>query len=354
MSVTERSGPGLTSSCRWQYAAIVRPLDDAARPALHRLGVAPEDERVYRQVLRRSPVTPGLLAEATALGAEVLEGVLARLVDAGLVRRERELVVAVPPERLLVTLVEGEAERLGRAFERLDVLRHVLPSLIEDHHAGPGPAGERVVIETVPFDGIVPLLHELATASDGDLLWLRPDQWRLREGRQVDDWVMDLVREGRTSRVIYPARVLEEAPQMVRARADVGENVRVLASVPARVAVLGGSAVVIHENWRSAHGRLLVIRQRSLVEIVTMLFEHLWERALNVPGFEGQVLSAERVGARRLLLDQLARGAKDEQIARAVGLSLRTVRRRVAEIMEELGVDSRFQAGVEAVRRGWI
>jgi DNA-binding NarL/FixJ family response regulator len=62
------------------------------------------------------------------------------------------------------------------------------------------------------------------------------------------------------------------------------------------------------------------------------------------------------VGAsdQRLLLSQLAGGAKDEQIARALGLSVRTVRRRVAELLVELGADSRFQAGVEAVRRGWI
>jgi len=37
-----------------------------------------------------------------------------------------------------------------------------------------------------------------------------------------------------------------------------------------------------------------------------------------------------------------------------MGLSLRTVRRRVAELMIELGVDTRFQAGAEAAKRGWL
>ena len=69
---------------------------------------------------------------------------------------------------------------------------------------------------------------------------------------------------------------------------------------------------------------------------------------------DGQLVGTDRSQSRSLLLDQLAGGAKDEQIARALGLSLRTVRRRVAEILDELGADSRFQAGVEAVRRGWI
>jgi DNA-binding NarL/FixJ family response regulator len=40
-------------------------------------------------------------------------------------------------------------------------------------------------------------------------------------------------------------------------------------------------------------------------------------------------------------------------IARSLGVSLRTVRRRIAELLAELGVESRFQAGAEAVRRGW-
>lgn len=56
----------------------------------------------------------------------------------------------------------------------------------------------------------------------------------------------------------------------------------------------------------------------------------------------------------RLLLAQLASGAKDEHIARTLGLSLRTVRRRIAALMSDLGVDTRFQAGAEAVRRGWL
>lgn len=330
------------------------PASDDRSSPLRPLGIGAEDERVYRQLLRRSPVRDEVLAEVVGIPVAEVWTITGRLVGAGLARRDGALVVAIPPERLIGALVEGEAERLRHAFDRLEVLRDVLPSLIQDHQAGPGPAGEHVIVEAVPYAQVVPVLRDLATGSSGDLLWLRPDQWRIEAGRQVDDWVRGLVAAGRRSRVIYPAKVLEEAPAVVRGRAEVGENVRVLATVPARLAILGTSAVVMHERWRSGEGRLLVVRQQSLVEIATMLFDHLWERALNVPGIEGPVLDPEKLGGRRLLLDQLAHGAKDEQIARATGLSLRTVRRRVAELMEELDADSRFQAGVEAVRRGWI
>ena len=49
-----------------------------------------------------------------------------------------------------------------------------------------------------------------------------------------------------------------------------------------------------------------------------------------------------------------AQGLSDEGIARHLGLSVRTVRARFADAMAELGAQSRFHAGVEAARRGWL
>lgn len=69
-----------------------------------------------------------------------------------------------------------------------------------------------------------------------------------------------------------------------------------------------------------------------------------------LPGLGATVVT----DAHRRLLEMLAAGSKDEQMARALDMSLRTVRRRVAALLVELGVTSRFQAGVEAVRRGWL
>jgi DNA-binding NarL/FixJ family response regulator len=48
------------------------------------------------------------------------------------------------------------------------------------------------------------------------------------------------------------------------------------------------------------------------------------------------------------ILRLLSAGQKDETAARSMGLSVRTYRRRVAELMTLLGADSRFQAGVRA------
>jgi DNA-binding NarL/FixJ family response regulator len=45
---------------------------------------------------------------------------------------------------------------------------------------------------------------------------------------------------------------------------------------------------------------------------------------------------------------------KDDVIARQLGISERTVRRRVADLAARLGAASRFQIGAQAARRGWV
>jgi len=50
----------------------------------------------------------------------------------------------------------------------------------------------------------------------------------------------------------------------------------------------------------------------------------------------------------------MASGMSDETIARSVDTSVRTVRRHISSVMENLGVNSRFAAGAMAAKRGWI
>jgi DNA-binding NarL/FixJ family response regulator len=54
------------------------------------------------------------------------------------------------------------------------------------------------------------------------------------------------------------------------------------------------------------------------------------------------------------IVAQLLTGATDATASARLGMSPRTFSRRVSELLEYLGVQSRFQAGVMAVRHGWI
>ena len=95
----------------------------------------------------------------------------------------------------------------------------------------------------------------------------------------------------------------------------------------------------------------LVVRTPALVATLRDLFDVAWHHASPLPSPVADRSADARDGA---LLELLALGAKDETVARRLGVSLRTVRRRTALLMQEMGATTRFQAGREASRRGLV
>jgi DNA-binding NarL/FixJ family response regulator len=85
------------------------------------------------------------------------------------------------------------------------------------------------------------------------------------------------------------------------------------------------------------------------------LFQRTWDAADDLPWAKDARDDVPGIAEddRQLLL-MLASGCTDETIAREVGISVRHLRRRVARLMADLGAHSRFEAGAEASRRGWL
>ncbi|MFD8723366.1 hypothetical protein ACFV2H_36690 [Streptomyces sp. NPDC059629] len=97
----------------------------------------------------------------------------------------------------------------------------------------------------------------------------------------------------------------------------------------------------------AVHGRRTYTMSAApaLVGGAYALFEAAWESATDLVA----LLDAERpwIDARPArVLRALGSGATDEAAARELGMSLRTYRRRVAELLVTLNAGSRFQAGV--------
>lgn len=318
------------------------------------LGFSPSVERTYEQVLRHSGQRLAFVAAAMLRSPEQLMTDLEPLLERQIVRAVDGRVHVEPPAQALARLIVELSKVASHAHAELTELASAVP-LLADHAARPA-VGD--VHDVLPIDGEVTagadprsLVAALARQGNGDLCWLRPDQWRVFREAPVLEIIREVVASGRRSRAIYPVRVLREAPEVVQARAEAGEQIRVLPEVPTRMFVMGATHAVLPEPLGFFDGPLTLVRQQGIVEALGLLFEMMWERASPVPELEQR---DGRPDLRAFLLRQLATGAQDEQIARQLGLSLRTVRRRVADLMSELGADSRFQAGVEAVRRGWL
>jgi hypothetical protein len=108
-------------------------------------------------------------------------------------------------------------------------------------------------------------------------------------------------------------------------------------------------AIVAGDRVGDARG-YTVVSSPALVQGIQSLFEAAWHDATDVASYQARFTE---LGAREIL-EQLASGCKDETAARALGVGLRTYRRRVAELMELLGASSRFQAGARAREAGLL
>ncbi|MFF1873205.1 LuxR C-terminal-related transcriptional regulator [Kitasatospora herbaricolor] len=95
----------------------------------------------------------------------------------------------------------------------------------------------------------------------------------------------------------------------------------------------------------------LLVRPSPLLDALVATFEDLWRRAAP---FGSPSPCEELLERDRRLLSLLATGMRDNAIAHTLGVTERTVRRRITELMERLDASTRFRAGIRAVQRGWI
>jgi DNA-binding CsgD family transcriptional regulator len=161
-----------------------------------------------------------------------------------------------------------------------------------------------------------------------------------------------------------PLRVLVCAPDPGRARALAGPFRAVLADAP-RVARCAPAPDAVRRDVLTAPGADTVVVSPgsdgrlcasalpglALNGLVQLLVDALWDAALPLASGE-HFEEVTRDPVKLKILGLLESGAKDEVIARALGVSLRTCRRHIAEMLAAADAVSRFQAAVRFARAG--
>jgi DNA-binding CsgD family transcriptional regulator len=161
------------------------------------------------------------------------------------------------------------------------------------------------------------------------------------------------VKHGVRYRAIFPdqARTAPRFGRRLGALSLAGVAVRTIPQVPMNAIVIDGAVAVLPAD--AANSSVAVLRLTSVVVTALELFERIWLDAVPLAGRDlpdDTDLSLREQEMLRLL----ALGATDEVAAAHLDISVRTVRRMVAQIMHRLGALSRVQAGVKAADRGWL
>lgn len=164
----------------------------------------------------------------------------------------------------------------------------------------------------------------------------------------------NLIRSEVQLRKLYrPSALLDPSlSQHLSTMLERGAQVRISATDVNETIILDRRLVILAGD--TAHGprSYSLIAVPEVVHGVLSLFDTAWQTATDFAVYDQDIAELRQLAPH--ILEHLNTGATDESAARALNLSVRTYRRRVAELMTALGVTSRFQAGARAQELGLI
>jgi hypothetical protein len=258
--------------------------------------------------------------------------------------RKVERLFTEPMERLIAILERGEQQIEGRRAELAEV-RYALFQLSAEGATQRHPRGGGT-FETLTAEMAAPLLRYLLEHTT-DILRVCTLSIDVGAGVEQENYRLnqDLLAAGRfRQQTIYPMAMMdsEEGRAWAQSFATAGEEQRLSLAPPSEFAIFDQHSLVAVAEWGEASADYVMVRDPMLIAAFTELFDRVFDKAL-------PVVPDEQPDAEDLrLVKLLGLGLKDESIARYLGCSLRTVRRRVAHLMARHGVQTRFQLGMAA------
>lgn len=322
---------------------------------LEPLGVDSSAEEVYRVLLGEPDSSAHQLADRTGLPLARVRNDLVRLAALRLAQRNEGRPAryrAAPPDIAIPALANERQAALDQA-------RLAVPSLQAEYRERMAAAlpGTLLEVLTGPRVGYR-RFQELLAATGEELLTFD----RVRDGETTGAVEVEaeapMLGRGVVCRAVYEAAALEVPGRLPHLRhlADLGEQARVAPRLPLKMLICDRSRAMLPlTGGGSGAESVLLVGPSALLDGLVEIFEAYWQRS-------APLWSAGRreVGSTGLSEDEyevlhlLATGLKDEAIARQLGISMRTTRRRIAGLLGTLGAGSRLQAGIEASRRGLL
>lgn len=145
-----------------------------------------------------------------------------------------------------------------------------------------------------------------------------------------------------------------------------GQEIAIAAELPVSM-VIADSSIALLPAFADPQDtpRAVLITSSGLLSPLVTLFEKTWNEAypLNsrtvregapIPHADGAQDPAQLISLDAKILDLLLAGLTDRAVAGKLGVSLRTVTRRIRHMMDLAGADNRIQLGWRATQRGWI
>lgn len=334
------------------HSEVRRPPGPATAGSLQAVGISYLDEQLYRVLLHNPRATLPQLTAATDTSPVLARRGLARLETMGLVSRQGQPArfVAAAPDMAVEALILQRREELERC-------RMAAAALLAEYRQAGQPTGglvEVIVGREATFQRYCQLL---TTARREVLMFDKPPYI----GPAENPLEVDVLSRGVTWKAVYVPEALEIPERLAQLRIwqEAGEQARVCARVPLKLVMADRALALLPLTADSEAGSeehtAILVHPCSLLTTLGMLFDTVWEQSLPLRWagpLTGSGAGLDEID--RTVLQLLTAGFKDQAIARHLDVSLRTVRRRLSNLMTAHGLTSRFQLGQLAVQRGWV
>lgn len=328
------------------------------------LGLDTATEHVYRGMLRYPNAGVTDLSRRLLLTEQQLRDALDQLVDMELLQSSREnpnLLRVVNPEVGLELLVRRRERELARRQEELARSKEAVARTVAEFAALRSDSQVEVAERLIGLDAVQGRLEALAQEVTEECLAINPggaqSKASLDAARPLDE---DALARGVRLLTLYQDSAKNDPGTLSYARwiDDMGGQVRTRPVVPPRLLVFDRRTAVVPLDPDNSRLGAVCTSSPGIVAALVTLFEQAWETASPL-GTDGRGRAADEdaediAPAERELLKILASGLTDEAAGKRLGVSLRTVRRQMAALMERLGATSRFEAGLKAAQRGWL
>jgi DNA-binding CsgD family transcriptional regulator/sugar-specific transcriptional regulator TrmB len=331
---------------------------------LRELGLSPVQEAAYRRLIAGAYGDVDTLAGQIGAPADDVRGALTGLVALGVLQDDPQqpLGLRVPRPTVAVgQLIERVEDELMQRYRRISDTRATLAELEASYVHGTQRDDTGAIERVENVAEVRERLEELAFFTRSSVYAVQPGGPKSKESldasRPLDQRGL---RRGLDMRVLHDRAVLDDELNRAYLRELVGGGARVRVSRQplSRMVIMDREIAVVPLDPGDSRRGALVVRQPGLVAGLIDLFSRLWSDAEELDDPDDVCapppLPEPPADHDRQVLALLASGATDETSARELGVSVRHLRRTIARLMTQLGASSRFEAGVEATRRGWI
>lgn len=316
----------------------------AAVPNLTRWGLSADADLLYRSLTLQPEQSAGELVRDLGLARRRVDTALDELTTQGLAAAGTRPAgglgwTACTPDRAVHTL----RTRRFTPDDPLQLARDFLAATAALQLPEPRSAGARLVRQLQLFE-VRGRLAELAALERHEHLTLQPGRSFSREtltvGLQHD---RDLAARGVRLRVVGQPPLDGDLGHAPGPDEPVGTEYRETDDVPLRAMVFDRKVALLAAGPRLEDGAIEVA-DPGVVACVIALFDRQWDQAVDPVTVAAPRLTL--TGREKAVVDALAAGCTDLQAAQRLRLSVRTIGYVVRGLMDQYGVENRFQLGL--------